>query len=219
MSAKDELWAHDFYKDVFPNDDPATLSLQAFTQGLRKWEDGVNADPGKRTFGNLERQENGSFEDTELVRLLQESTEDVAGSFTHHTTRFLPLTGGELGAFGARNVPAIMKAVEIHGMEQARSWNVATLNELRGFFQLKPHETFLEINSDREVARTLEALYGTTDSVELYPGVVAEQATLPGTIGQGLCPGSTISKAILLNTVALVRSDRYYTVVKFPRLL
>lgn len=106
-----------------------------------------------------------------------------------------------------------MKAVEILGMEQARSWKVATLNELREFFQLKPHETWIEINSDPDVAATLEKLYDKVELVELYPGIVAEQATLPDTIGQGLCPGSTVSKAILLNTVALIRGDRYYTMV------
>lgn len=106
-----------------------------------------------------------------------------------------------------------MKAVEILGMEQARSWKVATLNELRLFCHLKPHESYLEIISDPDVAATLEALYDTVDKVELYPGIVAEEAALPGTIGQGLCPGSTISKAVLLNIVALVRGDRYYTVV------
>ncbi len=85
MSAKDEMWTHDFYKDIFPDDDLETLSVPAFTQGLRKWEQSVNADPGKSVFGKLERQANGRFQDAELVRLLQESTEDVAGTFTYHT--------------------------------------------------------------------------------------------------------------------------------------
>lgn len=179
MSAKDELWTHEVYKDIFLNDVPATMSLSAFIQGLRKGEQGVSSDPGKRTFGRLERQANGAFEDAELVKLLQESTEDVAGIFTYDTTGFLSLTGHLLGAFGACNVPAIMKAVEILGMEQARGWKVATLNEVRAFFQLKPYETFIEMNSDANVATTLEALYGDIDLIELYPGVIAEQATFP----------------------------------------
>ena len=106
-----------------------------------------------------------------------------------------------------------MKIEEILSMQQARSWRVCTLNELREFFQLTPHEAFTDINPDPDVAAALEALYGTIDLVELYPGIIAEQAALPDTVGQGLCAGSTISKAILLNTVALVRGDRYYTVV------
>lgn len=92
MSAKDELWAHNFYKDIFPDDDPATMSMPAFTAGFRTWEHSVNADPGKRTFGTLKRQANGSFEDAELVKVLQESTDDVAGTFIYHTTGSLPLT-------------------------------------------------------------------------------------------------------------------------------
>ena len=83
MSAKDETWTHNFYKEIFPDDDLETLSVPAFTQGLRKWEQSVDADPGNRTFGELERQANGSFKDAELVELLQESTEDVAGTFTY----------------------------------------------------------------------------------------------------------------------------------------
>ena len=150
MSAKDELSSHEVYKDIFLKDDPATMSLSAFIQGLRfrKWEQGVSSDPGKRTFGKLERQANWAFEDVELVKLLQESTEDVAGIFTYDTTGFLSLTGQLLGAFGACNVPTIMRAVEILGMEQARGWKVATLNEARAFIQLEPYETFIEINSD-----------------------------------------------------------------------
>lgn len=181
------VWTHEVYKDIFPNDDPATMSLSAFIQGLRKWEQGVSSDPGKRTFGKLERQANAAFEDAELVKLLQESTEDVAGIFTYDTTGFLSLTSHLLGAFGACNVLAIMKAVKILGMEQARGWKVATLNEVRAFFQLKPYETFIEMNSDANVATMLEALYGNIDLIELYPGVIAEQATFPDKTEHGLC--------------------------------
>jgi hypothetical protein len=46
------------------------------------------------------------------------------------------------GAFGARNIPAIMKMVELLGIEQGRQLGLATLNEVRLFFKLKPHETF-----------------------------------------------------------------------------
>lgn len=189
MSAKDKLWTHEVYKDIFLNGDPATISLSAFIQGLRKWEQGMSSDPGKRTVGKLERQANGAFEDAELVKVLQESTEDVVGIFTYDTTGFLSLTGHLRGTFGACNVPAIMKAVEILGMEQARGWKVAT---------------------------TLEALYGDIDLIELYPGVIAEQAAFPDKTEHGLCPGSTISQAMLLNTVTLVRGDRSYTVVWSP---
>lgn len=120
------------------------------------------------------------------------------------------------GAFGARNVPAILKAIDILGMEQAREWRVASLNELRKFFGLQPHSTFLDINSDPEVAAALEALYVHPDNVELFPGITAEEAKEAKVPGSGLCPGYTTSRAILSDAVALVRGDRFYTVDYTP---
>lgn len=111
-------------------------------------------------------------------------------------------------------MPAILKAVDILGMEQARKWKVATLNEFRKFFGLQPHQTFLDINSDPDVAASLEALYTHPDYVELYPGIVAEEAKEVQVVGSGLCPGFTISRVILSDAVALVRGDRFYTIVR-----
>ena len=132
------------------------------------------------------------------------------------TFRIWSADSSDVGAFGARNVPAILKAVEILGMEQARGWRVASLNELRKFFGLTPHTTFLDINSDPEIAAILEALYTHPDNVELYPGVTIEEAKKPLAPSSGLCPGYTISKAILSDAVALVRGDRFYTVDYSP---
>ena len=91
------------------------------------------------------------------------------------------------------------------------------------------------INSDREVAEAcktpnhhyiahleaendvlVEALYGHPDNVELYPGILAEEAKEPLKPGSGLCAGFTISFAILSDAVALVRGDRFYTVDYSP---
>lgn len=60
------------------------------------------------------------------------------------------------GAFGANNIPKALKAVSILGMQQARKWNLASLNEFRKFFQLKPHDTFEHINEDSVVAEQLK---------------------------------------------------------------
>src|SRR2546430_5306717 len=106
-----------------------------------------------------------------------------------------------------------MKAVEILGIEQSRKWKVATLNEFRKFFSLKPYTKFSEINSDPSVARSLETLYTHPDHVELYPGLIAEDAKQVRIPGSGLCPGYTISSTILSDAVTLVRGDRFYTIV------
>jgi len=109
-----------------------------------------------------------------------------------------------------------MKAIDVLGIKQGRAWGTASLNEMRKFFKLTPHETFLDINSDPEVASALEALYGEPDNVELYPGITCEQTKDPIVPGSGLCAGLTVAKAILSDAVALVRGDRYYSVDSSP---
>lgn len=102
-------------------------------------------------------------------------------------------------------------------MQQARKWGLATLNEFRKFFGLKPHDTFESINSDPKVAEQLRHLYDHPDYVELYPGLVSEEAKEPMVPGVGIAPSYTISKAILSDAVVLVRGDRFYTVDYHPR--
>lgn len=122
------------------------------------------------------------------------------------------ITADVEGSFGARNVPKALKAIEILGINQARRWNVGSLNEFRKFFGLKNYETFEEINSDPEVSEQLRNLYEHPDFVELYPGIVAEEAKEPMVPGVGIAPTYTISRAVLSDAVALVRGDRHYTV-------
>jgi len=75
---------------------------------------------------------------------------------------------------------------------------------------LRPYATFLEWNPDPEVAAAAEKLYGTIDHLELYAGLQAEE-TKPVVTGAGLCPGYTISRAILADAIALIRGDRLFT--------
>jgi hypothetical protein len=77
--------------------------------------------------------------------------------------------------------------------------------------KLEPHKSFSDITRNEEVARSLAALYQHPDCVELYPGLVVEDAKEPLEPGSGLCPGYTISRTILANTVAMTRGDRFYT--------
>jgi linoleate 8R-lipoxygenase/9,12-octadecadienoate 8-hydroperoxide 8R-isomerase len=75
----------------------------------------LSSDPRERPFANLGRLADGSLNEDALVKILTESIEDKAG------------------AFGSRNIPEILRSVEILGIKQARSWNLATLNEFRAF--------------------------------------------------------------------------------------
>lgn len=194
VSEKDDKWTREEYQRLFPGKEPSEVSMTEFLTVLGKWEAGMNSDPQKRPFANLDRSSDGSFSDDELTTILADAVEDVAGSF------------------GATNVPTILKAVEILGIQQARSWNLATLNEFRAFFNLEKHESFESINSDPKIATALKHFYDHPDLVELYPGLAVEEAKyLTGMeAGSGLCTSYTISRAILSDAVALVRGDRFY---------
>lgn len=62
------------------------------------------------------------------------------------------------------------------------------------------------MNDDEAIAAARKDLYGDIANVELYPGLVAEQAK-PRQEATGLCAGRTITYAILSDAVALVRGD------------
>lgn len=83
VSNKDEKWTKDFYDTIFPGQDPNALSKAEFFTGLGRWMAPIKKqDPGERTFGGLKRTQNGSgpFDDGDLIKILTEGIEDVAGN-------------------------------------------------------------------------------------------------------------------------------------------
>ncbi|KAJ5669994.1 Psi-producing oxygenase A [Penicillium maclennaniae] len=198
ISQRDQKWSEDLYKEVFAGKDPHTVNMQQFGCGLGRWEAKLSEDPLERPFANLNRNADGTLPDDDLVKIFEDSVEDVAG------------------AFGASNVPEILRSVEVLGIKQARNWNLATLNEFRSFFSLDPYKTFEEINSDPYIVDQLKHFYDHPDQVELYPGIIVEDAKKAMAPGSGLCTNFTISRAVLSDAVALVRGDRFYTVDYTP---
>lgn len=201
ISEKDDRWIQEFYHDLFGK--PANeVSHVDMMRGFKKFDESIPNDPAERTFGDYKRDPaTGKFKDDDLVDCITSAIEDCAG------------------AFGARNVPISMRPVEILGIMQGRKWHVAGLNEFRRHFGLKPYETFEELNSDPEVASCLSHLYEHPDFVELYPGLVAEEAKDPMVPGVGIAPTYTISRVVLSDAVCLVRGDRHYTTDYSPRSL
>ena len=196
ISQRDERWINDFFLKLFPGhdvDDLENVSLSELGQAMLNYEKSIPSNPSERTFGDLERQANGRFKDEDLVRILKESMEDPAG------------------LFGAKTVPKALKIIEIQGINQARKWGCASLNEFREFFGLKRYEKFEEINSDEYIARVLENLYTHPDMVEMYPGMMVEDAKPPRDPGLGACVPYTVGRAVLADAVTLVRSDRFNT--------
>ena len=142
ISAEDEEWTNHIYREMFGGKEPNEVTQRDLMEGLGKWDKYMSPDPTKRDFAHLKRGPDGKYNDDDLVAIMKAGIESCAG------------------AFGARNVPKALKQIEILGMQQARSWNLATLNEFRKFFKLKPYDTFEEINDDPEVAQSLKDLYG-----------------------------------------------------------
>ncbi|EAU90460.2 heme peroxidase [Coprinopsis cinerea okayama7 len=190
-SREDEKWTEGVFSQLFPGKPFEEVTIDDFKTTAHKLL--TNRPPTTEwTFGGLKRQPDGRFRDEDLARIIQDATEC------------------EAAAFGARGTPAVMRLNEIMGIEQSRRWGVCSLNEFRKFLGLKPYETFLEWNSDPDVARTAELLYGDINKLELYVGLQAEEAK-PLVDGAGLCPGYTCSRAILSDAIALTRGDRFFT--------
>ncbi|SPN99237.1 related to linoleate diol synthase [Cephalotrichum gorgonifer] len=200
ISDKDDKWIQEFYGSIF-GDRAETMTSIEMIHEFVKFEATIPEDPAERTFGGFERGKDGKFSDDDLVACIASAIEDCAG------------------AFGARNVPRVMKPIEILGILQGRRWNVAGLNEFRKQFGLKPYETFEDINPDEDVADHLRHLYQHPDNVELYPGLVAEDAKKPMVPGVGITPTYTISRVVLSDAVCLVRGDRFHTIDYNPRSL
>ncbi|KAG5723411.1 Psi-producing oxygenase C [Termitomyces sp. T112] len=190
-SLEDEKWVGKVFDQIFEGKSPETLSVEEFKSAARKIA-ATQPDITDWTFGGLKRQGDHTFNDDDLARVLHDATEHPAA------------------AFRARGTPASMRLHEIMGIEQNRRWGVCSLNDFRQYLGLKRHKTFLEWNSDKEIADAAEKLYGNIENLELYVGLQAEEAK-PLMEGAGLCPGYTISRAILSDAIALTRGDRHFT--------
>jgi len=190
-SQEDEAWTKGIFDRIFPGKPHEQVTSMDFRTTARKMSEN-RAPTTEWVFGGLKRQGDGSFRDEDLAKTLMDASEHPAA------------------AFGARGTPGVMKFMEVMGIEQSRKWGVCSLNEFRRYLGLKPYSTFLEWNSDVDVARTAELLYGNIEKLELYVGLQAEESK-PLVDGAGLCPGYTISRAILSDAIALTRGDRFFT--------
>ncbi|KAI1960198.1 hypothetical protein LOZ58_003917 [Ophidiomyces ophidiicola] len=200
IGQQDEQWTDHIYEDLFGKA-AEDITLPDLLMGMKQWQMKLPKDPAQRSFAGLTRGPDGRFSDDDLVKIMTDSIDQIAGSF------------------GPQNVPKALRAVEILGIQQARKWGCGSLNEFRKFFGLKEYTTFEDINSDPYIADQLRHLYEHPDHVELYPGIVAEEPKIPMVPGAGICPTYTLSRAILSDAVALVRGDRFYTTDYHPKSL
>lgn len=114
LSAADSDWMEWVLKSDIPGLNSADdLTKEKFMGMLKKRGHALMAKPAREwTFGGLERDPDGKFDDVQLSELIKDCIDEPAH------------------AFGAHSTPAAMKIVEIMGQLQARDvFNVCTLNE------------------------------------------------------------------------------------------
>ncbi|KAE8180162.1 hypothetical protein CF336_g9387, partial [Tilletia laevis] len=194
LSAADAQWMEDSFKASSPEKTIEDVGLKELRTLAEEHTEALNRkEPRHWTFGGLQRGPDGHFDDFQLAELIKDGIEESAH------------------AFGAYSTPAAFKSIEKLSQLRARNvFQVCTMNEFRKHLDLKPFETFLDWNSNPEVAKAAEELYVHIDNLELYPGLLAEESK-PAVPGSGLCPGHTIGRGILDDAVSLIRSDRFLT--------
>ncbi|SPO47545.1 putative dioxygenase Ssp1 [Moesziomyces antarcticus] len=194
VSQMDEKWMNDFLSSRFPGRKPEEVSPKEFVEAAAEIKsEFADTDPGEWNLHDWERDAQGKFSDAVLAQVVKDAVSDVAA------------------AFRARGHPSWFRPIEILGQITARKdWALCTMNEFRHFLGLKTYSSFREWNPDPKVYEAAEMLYGDIDNLELYPGLMAEEAK-PSIPGSGLCPGYTISRGILSDAAALTRGDRFYT--------
>ncbi|KAF8603914.1 heme peroxidase [Ceratobasidium sp. AG-I] len=188
----DEEWTESVFRKIFGPDKKFEDITPAEFGRASAYVASAEKDKSKWEFGGMKRGPDGRFDDAELASTLQNATAQIAS------------------AFKARGTPPVLRVVEILGIMSSRKWGVCSLNEFRKFMGLKPYDSFSEWNSDPEIATAAMRLYKHPDNIELYAGLQAEEAK-PVVDGAGLCPGYTISRAILSDAICLTRGDRYLT--------
>ncbi|KAK6849351.1 fatty acid oxygenase [Apiospora arundinis] len=119
-------------------------------------------------------------------------------------------------ALSSNRVPVAFRESQIKSITKARDQQVPTLNGYRNHVGLPAHRTFEDINCSPLVQSKLRALYANPEEVELYPGMVAEQPRprimcATAVAEKGRWTGSTVTHAVLCDTVTLIRGDSFYT--------
>ncbi|KAF9787785.1 heme peroxidase [Thelephora terrestris] len=195
-SQQDTSWTEQVFKKLFPGKEWDQITVAEFQVAAGK---AMLPGPDVKawTFGGLDRGPDGSFEDADIANYLQSATESAAS------------------AFKARGIPSVLRVIEIMGIEQGRAWGACSLNEFRKFVGLRPYESFEEWNPNPEIYQAAANLYQDIDHLELHVGLQAEETKVPMP-GAGLCPGYTISRAILSDAICLTRGDRFMTTELTP---
>ena len=78
ISEKDDKWTQDLFKEMWGKS-ADEVSMPELLAGLAKWEQEMPDDPHERVFAGLKREADGKYNDDDLVNIICDSIEDVAG--------------------------------------------------------------------------------------------------------------------------------------------
>lgn len=81
ISDRDDKYMQTLLQKIFPGKELGGIPPAEYQAGIASFLGSLDKDPSKRTVAGLARGGTGKFDDTSLVKILTESTEDCAGLF------------------------------------------------------------------------------------------------------------------------------------------
>ena len=81
ISVRNERWLEKHIAKLLPDVKVEDMSVRELYEDMHRFAWRQPSDPSKRTFGGLQKQQGGYFEDADLAKILTEATEDTAASF------------------------------------------------------------------------------------------------------------------------------------------
>lgn len=79
------------------------------------------------------------------------------------------------GEISLENVPEFMMMAEYQNIKMGRDFRLASYNDYREHFGLKPMKSFQQLTGNRHLANKLQNCYGNIDKLELIVGLFAEK--------------------------------------------
>ncbi|XP_077441502.1 prostaglandin G/H synthase 1-like [Vanacampus margaritifer] len=91
---------------------------------------------------------------------------------------------GQIG--GGHNMNPVVTPIAVKTIRESRQLRMQSFNEYRKRFNLKPYTSFREFTDNKEIALTLEELYGDIDALEFYPGLLLEKTRPDSIFGESM---------------------------------
>lgn len=184
VSERDNQWIEGHLRKAAGEEKAMTA---ASARAGSAYEKGSPSQPEGWLLGEHGRSEDGALSEEALAAELTASVGAVAS------------------AYDSRRTPWAFRATEARALERGRP---VTLNAYRAGLGLARHTTWKALHTPARVACALRAVYTDPAAIDLQAGLLAEQqAPRANPAAGGLAGGPTINRALLRDTVALLRGS------------